>query len=636
MKTIDLTDTSAEAMLQAQALIAKAQTISPTDFAMADGSFFMAQYGGIYEERANSKGEMITTWLSSFFRISHATRSFDGGGWGRVLEWTDADKKEHSLSVSMSELTSSPATVWASLAEGGLSIASGRTAREKLITYIQNLPVAQSARTVLCTGWTDKGQYVLPSGDVLGGAADGIVLFKGARIVKGMVVFDDSAEQESQQVKKDIVIYQGAKQAIKTTGTIKDWRDSVAALARGNSRLMLAIMASFAAPLLTLCGEAGGGFHFRGSSSTGKTTALKVAASVGGADVKTWRATSNGLEGVASAHNDSLLLLDEINQCSPFEVGDTAYMLANGIGKMRASRSGASRASAEWTTLFLSSGEQDLESILTSVKKKTMAGMEIRMLSIPADAGAEMGMLEDLHGYKSAGAMAEEITAAAERFKGAAQKDWLDFLTDELVQDRARESLKLSIDHFVNVLVSPSDSGQVRRAARRFAVLGAAGLATKDLTGWRSNEVRDAVKKCFDSWKLAFGADEEGSKEDMSVVEQVRAFIQANGNTRFQALSADLDAASFAVRDRVGFRRYNDDTKEIEYIVFPTAFKTEIAKGFDANDAAKILFKAGMLKKIDDKSTVKVSLPGLGRPRVYVLVIGGEKEVEESITNENF
>ncbi len=50
--------------------------------------------------------------------------------------------------------------------------------------------------------------------------------------------------------------------------------------------------------------------------STGKSTVLRVASSVwGGFDyLQSWRATSNGLEGIAAAHNDSLLCLDEIGE----------------------------------------------------------------------------------------------------------------------------------------------------------------------------------------------------------------------------------------------------------------------------------------------------------------------------------
>jgi uncharacterized protein (DUF927 family) len=44
--------------------------------------------------------------------------------------------------------------------------------------------------------------------------------------------------------------------------------------------LIFAVSAALAGPLLFLCDEQPGGFHFVGSSSTGKTTALQLAGSV--------------------------------------------------------------------------------------------------------------------------------------------------------------------------------------------------------------------------------------------------------------------------------------------------------------------------------------------------------------------
>ena len=82
----------------------------------------------------------------------------------------------------------------------------------------------------------------------------------------------------------------------------------------GNSRLVLAVSCAFAALLLHPAGAESGGLHFVGESSTGKTTALKVAASVFGAPdyLQRWRATTNGLESLARLRSDTLLVLDEL------------------------------------------------------------------------------------------------------------------------------------------------------------------------------------------------------------------------------------------------------------------------------------------------------------------------------------
>jgi uncharacterized protein (DUF927 family) len=90
--------------------------------------------------------------------------------------------------------------------------------------------------------------------------------------------------------------------SFRQAGTLESWQQSVGRYAVGNSRLVLAISAAFAGPLIGPC-AAEGGIHFKGASSTGKSTALHVAGSVwGGGDangyVRSWRTTANGLEGV--------------------------------------------------------------------------------------------------------------------------------------------------------------------------------------------------------------------------------------------------------------------------------------------------------------------------------------------------
>jgi uncharacterized protein (DUF927 family) len=87
-----------------------------------------------------------------------------------------------------------------------------------------------------------------------------------------------------------------------------------------------------------------GGFHFLGGSSQGKSTALSIAGSVLGGGgrlgfVRQWRSTTNALEPTAEVHNDLTLFLDEIHEAEPAEVVSSVYMLANGMGKARSSKS---------------------------------------------------------------------------------------------------------------------------------------------------------------------------------------------------------------------------------------------------------------------------------------------------------
>lgn len=135
------------------------------------------------------------------------------------------------------------------LARQGLSIAPGRASRELLASFLQ-MPVDGRARCVERLGWHGS-VYVMPTHSI--GEELAIVVFQNAHSIEP---------------------------AFAITGSVEDWRRKVGTLAKANSRLVFAISVALAGPLVEPAGEDSGGFHFRGASSSGKTTALKVAASV--------------------------------------------------------------------------------------------------------------------------------------------------------------------------------------------------------------------------------------------------------------------------------------------------------------------------------------------------------------------
>jgi putative DNA primase/helicase len=171
----------------------------------------------------------------------------------------------------------------------------------------------------------------------------------------------------------------------------------------GNSRLVFAVACAFAGPLLRPAGMESGGFHIRRDSSSGKTTALRLAASVNGGPsyMQRWRTTDNALEAIAAQHCDSLLILDELAQVEGKVAGECAYMLANEQSKARATRNGAPRARLSWRLLFLSAGELGLADHMAEGMKRTRTGQEVRMADIPADAGRGLGTFEHLHDLRA-------------------------------------------------------------------------------------------------------------------------------------------------------------------------------------------------------------------------------------------
>src|SRR4029077_14081406 len=108
----------------------------------------------------------------------------------------------------------------------------------------------------------------------------------------------------------------------------------VAKSARKSSPLCASISAALAAPLLRRLNMDSFAINWFGSTSEGKTLALKVAASVAGlfgsgGDLPSWADSMPGFEGQAMGHRDCILPLDEAAD------GERKCRLTNGRGQWR-------------------------------------------------------------------------------------------------------------------------------------------------------------------------------------------------------------------------------------------------------------------------------------------------------------
>lgn len=536
----------------------------------------------------NKEGkEQPPLWICGPLHVVALTRDENSGDWGRMLEWLDDDSEKHQWAMPLELMEGDGSEVRRELAKLGLNISPNPTARNLLAAFIKVWPVERRACCVNRLGWYGD-VFVRPAESI--GKSNELVVFQNAHAIEP---------------------------AYSECGTADAWRDSVAHLAQGNSRIVFALSTAFAGPLVSIAGEDSGGFHFRGASSSGKSTALKVAASVWGKPssyVRLWRGTVNGLEGLAALHNDGLLILDEIGQVDPAAAGEAAYMLGNGQGKARATRKGLARTPQRWRLFFLSAGEESLSAIMEKAGKKSSAGQEIRLADIEADAGAGIGIFETLHGLSSAAALASRIKEASDKHYGTIGKKWLTYLVVNCAKLEAL--IADGIKTFLVAAMPTGAEGQVERVARRFALVAVAGeLATYyKLTGWQKGESTQAALRCFATWLEGFGGN--GNREERAILSQVRGFLEAHGASRFEDVSATVDQR---IPNRVGFYRTGENGAR-EFLIPPIAFRTEICKGLDDKIAIRILRKSGLLIPAKDgKPSHVVRLTGLGTPRVYVI-----------------
>lgn len=585
--------------------------------AQSSRPFFTVDDGGVWFHGFSQQGDPLPAqWICSELHIVAMARDERGGEWGYLLEFADADGQPKRWAMPASMLAGDGTAYRAILLGMGLQIGAGVTAKNQLTVYIQT---QKTVARVTCTdriGWHDD-VYVLPDRTI--GDGEEKVMFQAAG---------------------------GVVSQFKQRGTLDQWRSEVAVHCRGNSRMLFCVSAAFAAPLLHPARIPSGGFHIWGDSSSGKSTAFKVAGSVyGGKDYpRNWRMTDNALETVAAQHSDALLLLDEIAQVDPKVVGDTVYMLANETGKGRATQTASARKVVTWRVLFLSDGEVSLANHMEQAGKGTKAGHDVRMAHIAADAGKGLGVFDTLHDFTNGAALSDHLVDMSHQYYGTAGMAFIEYAV------RIAPKLSNGLNAHVTALareLCPADShGQVSRVAARFALVGAAGeMATSaGITGWEKGEATAAARTCFAAWLDGRGGS--GNVEHASILRQVSGFFQLHGESRFVWWHRALDDHKPNTINRAGFKRMltsegspiSSDTEhhkaygtemhpadaessEQEYFVLPEIFRNEICKGFNPKTVARLLIERGLLmpEGTGNKARAdrKERLPGIGLSRCY-------------------
>jgi uncharacterized protein (DUF927 family) len=336
---------------------------------------------------------------------------------------------------------------------------------------------------------------------------------------------------------------------------------------------------------------------------------------------RTWRSTQNAIEAIAEMHNDGLLLLDELREMSDArELDSTIYMLANGAGKGRMTKAITSRRSFSWLLVFFSTGEVKLSEHVATAGGKIKAGAEVRLLNIPADAGAGKGVFENLHDADSPRAFAEYLRNAASRQFGTPLRAFIQRFIEDW--DNNVSKAKSDIDQFVKANRREGAAPEVGRALGRFALVAAAGaMATRfGITGWTSDEAQNAASRCFRDWIADRGA---GGQTDVEAgIRQVRSFIAGKGASRFQSVVQEFDPRGNEVRERINERAgfWKEENGERLYLIFTSVFTDEVCCGFNSKLILEELEKRKFLMKGDGRNFArKETVPHEGQIRVYVI-----------------
>lgn len=194
-------------------------------------------------------------------------------------------------------------------------------------------------------------------------------------------------------------------------GSLRNWLEVTRLLYRESLMIpQVAIIASLVSPLQRRLQIPNFILDIYGNTSTGKSTSLKLAASVYGRPydpdslVQQWMNTQLAIEQTASMCSELPIFLDDAQHCPVELKRSVIYMIANGKGRGRAARAGGLVEAPTWHTVALSTSEEPLHEV------SPHEGARGRILSVggltpPFQAG-KAGLVQELekevslnHGY---------------------------------------------------------------------------------------------------------------------------------------------------------------------------------------------------------------------------------------------
>ena len=515
------------------------------------------------------------------------------GEWGLVLAFRDHDGREHRQAIPAERLHEDAGILSKELARQGLMIVTGR--EKRLLAYVCGWETDIRILSAKRLGWLED-----PTGAL-------------SFVMPDRVITRDGNQEVVFQPER----YSPTVRTVHGAGSLADWQSRVAGPVCLHPPMLFALCAGLAPAFMSFA-EAGDSFilHFWGKTSRGKTTVGQIAASPWGcaADpndapsltfVRRWNVTGNGLEGLAEAHSDMPLVLDELGSSTIGDIRPLVYQLAGGQGKTALNSAREMKEPRSWRTICVSTGELSLHARMAdpsgdgTQSRTVKGGLTHRALDIEiADiAGASPALEREgiVSGIKVACARCygtagpELVRLIAERFESAAQ---------------VRAYVREQIAEITADLAPAGLPAETARGVRRFALIAMAGefAARAGLIPTDAAQIREATREIVTAW---LGSSAETDEE--RIVASVRAFI-LKYESRFQRTTE-----TEVVPNRAGFV----DRIAGRWMLTPAGL-VEAAPGNDVVNIALALKRAGYLYTNDVKLTTKVMVDG-ARPRLYVI-----------------
>jgi uncharacterized protein (DUF927 family)/5S rRNA maturation endonuclease (ribonuclease M5) len=568
-------------------------------------NYKLTKNGVLYLLEYKEDGETHQQWttLCGYLKAVCQIRDVDSNNWGLLFELIDRDHKKKEIVIHREQLHTDKTAIEL-LSNKGLKIPRIKKFYKSILTcdlindYISSCNPSRRAIGVDTVGWHGDC-YIMPYVDN----------------PKNVYYIQDS----SQKNEEDYILQSNsaAPRRLIKKGTLESWQSEVGALIKDNTVPIFSCSAALAPLLLKPLREDGCCFHFSGSSSIGKSTALHIAASIWGIEeLSSFNSTSSASESLCKNSNDGLLIIDELAQSKADAIEQTTYTFGNGKGKARANRKGEVRAISIFKIIGLSSGEIGLETKLAEKGKNVTAGQQVRFIEIDADMGKGFGVFDNLHGFKDGDALSKALQKRTKEHTGVVIDEFAKYLTSNFceVKDKAYSI----INDWLSINLPSDVDGQVARVARKFALVAAAGEIAIEAKILPFNKFDAMLHSAilFKNWLDKRGGT--GSQEFKGMVDRLNGIIQEGINSRF--LNADGSDENKNIK-AAGYKKIGTDGTIEEFWFNSDIFVGEVMQYRDPKVFYPQLIKGGFVIP-DTKSQQNGQLrrPAKEKQRRFIIV----------------
>jgi putative DNA primase/helicase len=547
------------------------------------GEYYHTENGFLYRRtkdsfKDSSKDKLIS---EAYIKVVGDIRDEDSRNWATQIEFKNMDNQLRTTEISNDILLDSK-EILRELARNGFSkVLCTRDVAE----YLERCSSDTRLLKVKRCGWVGNDKYICPS----------------------FTVLTDKKCNEQLILSNNVNDY-----GFRQQGTLKDWQENVCRYCENNHILTFALCVAISGILLKFFPNINSTMiNLYGRSSIGKTTVLQVVASIWGPPrkyIQQWRTTSNGLEGLAEAHNDGLLVLDELSQLSSKDFGNIAYMLGNEKGKARMRADSSMRQSKEWRLSILSSGEEAVAEKIEREDAKAREGQLIRCIDIDCQVDDNFGIYNDIHKFSSSAELSNHLKDQCSKFYGRVSEEFVTNLVN--TEDLTNGNLySIYGDKKRNIYdksnLSDAD-GPVKRFADCAALFATAGeLASIDQYGIFTHNaagVEESIHYVFGRW-----LNERGGKNcnhEEKIVAHIIDFLMQH-DAMFKDVDNKYVDNKKDVFNCLGYKELHGS--ETIYWVNPSMFNNEICReiGYSSKIVKNALKKQKIYETYDDGTDKK-------------------------------